>query len=86
MHFEIYQQKPGLLSAGLPHPDYRWRLRADNGRIIADSGEGYRTKSDCQHGIDLVRGTSNATSVVDHTAPSGLISTAMLAAALRVKT
>ena len=25
--------------------DYRWRLTADNGEVIADSGEGYRRKS-----------------------------------------
>jgi uncharacterized protein YegP (UPF0339 family) len=37
--------------------EYRWRLRADNNRVIADSGEGYHHKSDCKHGMDLVRGT-----------------------------
>jgi Domain of unknown function (DUF1508) len=30
-------------------------LRAANGKIIADSGEGYVSKSDCQHGIELVK-------------------------------
>jgi uncharacterized protein len=25
--------------------DSRWNLRADNGEVIADSGEGYRNKS-----------------------------------------
>jgi uncharacterized protein YegP (UPF0339 family) len=25
--------------------DYRWSLRADNGEVIADSGEGFRRKS-----------------------------------------
>jgi hypothetical protein len=25
--------------------DYRWRLTADNGEVIADSGVGYRRKS-----------------------------------------
>jgi uncharacterized protein YegP (UPF0339 family) len=25
--------------------DYAWSLRADNGEVIADSGEGYRRKS-----------------------------------------
>jgi uncharacterized protein YegP (UPF0339 family) len=25
--------------------DYRWSLRADNGEVIADSGEGYRRRS-----------------------------------------
>jgi len=35
--------------------EWRWRLRASNGRIIADSGEGYKNKQDCEHGIDLVK-------------------------------
>lgn len=37
--------------------DWRWQLRADNGRIIADSGEGYRNAADCDHGIALVQGS-----------------------------
>lgn len=68
MHFEIYEQKQsGLLAAAAGGGDYRWRLRADNGRIIADSGEGYRNKADCQNGINLVKQTTAATSVVDST-------------------
>ncbi len=35
--------------------EFRWRLRAANGQIIADSGEGYKGKGACQHGIALVR-------------------------------
>lgn len=73
MHFEIYQQQQGLLSAGLGHSDYRWRLISDNGRIIADSGEGYRNKSDCLHGIELVKGTSAATLVRDSTQHNSLL-------------
>lgn len=34
---------------------YRWRLKAINGRIIADSGEGYHNRADCLAGIDLVK-------------------------------
>jgi uncharacterized protein YegP (UPF0339 family) len=34
---------------------YRWRLLASNGLIIADSAEGYSTKAACQHGITLVK-------------------------------
>ncbi|MFC2075562.1 YegP family protein [candidate division KSB1 bacterium] len=43
--FEVFRDKKG---------EYRWRLRARNGRIVADSGEGYKRKSDCLHGIRLV--------------------------------
>ena len=39
--------------------DYRWRLRAGNRRIIADSGEGYRNRADCEHAIDLLRIATN---------------------------
>lgn len=34
---------------------YRWRLIANNGRIIADSGEGYHNESDCDYAIALVK-------------------------------
>ncbi len=36
--------------------EYRWRLRARNAKIIADSGEGYEQKASCEHGIALLRG------------------------------
>ena len=44
--FELYKDKSG---------EWRWRLRASNNRIIADSGEGYVNKDDAKHGIDLVK-------------------------------
>jgi uncharacterized protein YegP (UPF0339 family) len=46
LHFEIYRD--GIRQ-------FRWRLRASNGRIIADSGEGYWSKADCLYGINIVR-------------------------------
>lgn len=33
--------------------EWRWNFRASNGRIIADSGEGYKNFVDCQHGFAL---------------------------------
>jgi uncharacterized protein YegP (UPF0339 family) len=39
---------------------WRWRLKASNGRIIADSGEGYYNKQDCLSAISLVQGSANA--------------------------
>lgn len=39
---------------------WRWRLYADNNRIIADSGEGYVNKQDCLNGISLVKQSYNA--------------------------
>ena len=52
--FELYCDKAS---------EWRWRLRHSNGNIIADSGEGYRNKSDAQRGIDLVKSTSAVTPV-----------------------
>lgn len=34
---------------------WRWYLRAANGRKIADSGEGYLNYQDCLGGIQLVK-------------------------------
>ena len=44
--FEIYTDKAG---------EYRWKLKATNGRQIASSGEGYKTKASLMTGIASVR-------------------------------
>jgi uncharacterized protein YegP (UPF0339 family) len=44
--FELYEDREG---------QYRWRLRHDNGNIIADSGEGYASKQKARQGIESVR-------------------------------
>jgi uncharacterized protein len=44
--FELYKDRQG---------QFRWRLKASNGKIIADGGEGYVQKADCLHGIELVK-------------------------------
>lgn len=46
MHFEIYTDKAG---------EHRWRLVASNGRVIADSGEGYKHLQDCRDAITKVK-------------------------------
>ncbi|QVL29815.1 DUF1508 domain-containing protein [Telmatocola sphagniphila] len=43
--FEVYKDKAG---------EFRWRFVATNGRIIAVSSEGYKSKNHCTHGIDLI--------------------------------
>jgi len=48
--FEIFQDRAGK---------WRWRLRHENGNIIADSGEGYSTKSKAKEGIEVVRNYSD---------------------------
>jgi uncharacterized protein len=40
--------------------EWRWRLKALNGRTIADSGEGYKSKRDCLEAIKLVQSSYNA--------------------------
>lgn len=43
--FEIYKDTAG---------NYRWRLRAKNGQIIATPGENYTSKQGCENGIRAV--------------------------------
>jgi uncharacterized protein YegP (UPF0339 family) len=55
LKFQIYKASGG----------FRWRLRAGNNQVLATSGEAYKAKADCRHGIDLIiRGAAPAT-VVD---------------------
>lgn len=44
---------------------WRWRLRHDNGRIIAESGEGYRAKADALNGIASVKQNAPAAPIVE---------------------
>ena len=37
-----------------------WRLRANNKRTIAISGEGYCSQKDCEEAIELVREAADA--------------------------
>jgi len=34
--------------------EYRWRLISSNGKIMADSGEGYKKKTACVKALDRV--------------------------------
>lgn len=43
--FEVYQDKKGA---------FRFRLKASNGQIIA-TGQSYKTKESCLHGIESVK-------------------------------
>lgn len=46
MYFEVYKDAKG---------EHRWALVANNGRVIADSAEGYKRRRDALDSIDLVR-------------------------------
>jgi uncharacterized protein len=55
MKFEIYHAKDGC----------RWRLVASNGRIVADSGEAYKTEGNARRALKAFRkGCDSATVVV----------------------
>jgi uncharacterized protein len=56
--FEVYQDKAG---------EYRWRLRHQNGNVIADSGEGYKTKESALNGIKSVVETAPDAPVEEQT-------------------
>ena len=50
VRFECYKDAKG---------EYRWRMKAANNEIIADSSEGYTTKEACLNGIGLVKQYAN---------------------------
>ena len=54
--FELYKDKGG---------QFRWRLRHENGNIIADSGEGYTTKANALNGIESVKTNCRAADIVE---------------------
>jgi uncharacterized protein YegP (UPF0339 family) len=54
MRFELYRDSAG---------GWRWRLRSQNGNVVADSAEAYVRREDCEHGIDLVKGSATAPTV-----------------------
>jgi uncharacterized protein len=41
--------------------EWRWRLKTSNGRILADSGEGYKKEQECLDDIDRVKASKDAT-------------------------
>ena len=53
--FEVYADKAG---------EYRFRLKATNGQIIAVS-EGYKTKAACENGIESVKKNAPDAEVVE---------------------
>ena len=53
--FEVYQDKQG---------EYRFRLKARNGEIIA-TGEGYVAKASCLNGVESVRKNAPEAPVVE---------------------
>ena len=52
--YEVYQDKAG---------EYRFRLKARNGEIIA-TGEGYKKKASCLNGIESVKRNAHEAEIV----------------------
>jgi len=46
MKFELYKGKDD---------QFRWRLKAGNGAVLATAGQGYKDKADAKHGIELLQ-------------------------------
>lgn len=59
MQFQLYLDR---------NRQYRWRLVASNGRIIADSGEAYVNRGDCERAVNMVMDTNRSTPFLDLTA------------------
>ncbi len=55
MKFHIYRDRK---------KEWRWRLKAGNGKIVADSGEGYKRKSSAITATARVREASTRATVV----------------------
>jgi uncharacterized protein len=53
--FEIYRDGSG---------EYRWRFRADNNEVVA-SGEGYSSRDDCEHAVELIKEQAPQAEVTD---------------------
>jgi uncharacterized protein YegP (UPF0339 family) len=56
--FKIYKDSKG---------EYRWRFRANNYKIVADSAEGYTYKKDCEDGIAIVKSQAATATIEDET-------------------
>ena len=57
--FELYKDKSG---------EFRWRLIASNGQMIANGGEGYKSKESAKNGIESVKKNAPSAPIEDKTA------------------
>ena len=44
--FELYKDAGG---------EFRWRLKAANGQVLATPGQGYKAKADAKNGVDRIK-------------------------------
>ena len=53
--FEVYKDNDRL---------FRWRLRASDNRVIAESSEGFFNRSDCENAVILVRSEASKAKLI----------------------
>lgn len=58
LQFEIYRDR---------RKQFRWRLKAANGHVLATSSEGYKAKADCRNAIDRIKEDARSAAVDDQT-------------------
>lgn len=59
--FEIYPEQRGAGEHREPTGNYRWRFRAANSRIVAESGQGFGSRTDANRAIhDFISAIDNA--------------------------
>lgn len=54
--FELYKDAKG---------EFRWRLVASNGQMIANGGESYKSKASAKAGIESVKKNAPAAEIVE---------------------
>ena len=54
--FEVYKDKSG---------EYRWRLRATNGQVIATGGQGFSSKASALSSIESIKRTAHEAATVE---------------------
>ena len=58
--------------------EYRWHLKSNNGRIIADSGEGYTREADCLKAMAKFKSKVASAKLVRHQTLTEKIAQALL--------
>jgi uncharacterized protein YegP (UPF0339 family) len=46
LNFEVYEDNA---------KESRWRAKSSNGQVVATSSQGYKSKTDCEKGIELIK-------------------------------
>ncbi len=58
--------------------EWRWHLKAGNGRIVADSGEGYTRQQDCIRSLANFKNRVATAKIVRHPTPREKVAEALL--------